>query len=366
MRLLKIVLAFTLISLMGGCFFPGLMAAQQPVLVTVPPDATATPTPFLPLGMMTPTNTPFLPSSPSATPGPQSTSSASPSPIPPEITQTPVWGDYPGPTSWSPVEIPPPVDPLPLPAGQVNILLLGSDQRPYEGGFRTDTILLASLNPQNDTANLISFPRDLYVYIPGWKMQRINTAFAFGDFATMALTMKYNFGIRVDHYVLVNFAAFIQTVDSLGGIDVQVARTLTDHRDGYGNYTVYAGLVHMDGETALWYVRARYTTSDFDRARRQQEVLQALFKRFISLDAISRAPELFNIYRQNVTTDLTLGDITPLIPLADHLRDLSGVGRYVIGPEYVISWVVPYSGAMVLLPKREMISPLLRQALLGD
>ncbi|NIR66240.1 MAG: LytR family transcriptional regulator, partial [candidate division Zixibacteria bacterium] len=73
------------------------------------------------------------------------------------------------------------------------------------------------------------------------------------------------------------------TIDSLGGIDVEAQYTLTDHRDGYGTFTVYAGTTHMDGDTALWYVRSRKTSSDFDRARRQQEVLKAIFLRLLSL-----------------------------------------------------------------------------------
>ncbi|MEW6716698.1 MAG: LCP family protein [Chloroflexota bacterium] len=340
------------------------MIAPHTILVTIPANATTTPTPFYPAAPLTPTSTPFQPLAPTATPLPTNTPTTIPNQPQPDLTSSPpTWGNYPGPSAWSYLPIPPPTDPLIQPAGRVNILLLGSDQRPYEGGFRTDTILLVSLDPENGKATLISFPRDLYVYIPGWTMRRINEAFAFGGFNTTILTFRYSFGIDINHYILVNFTAFTQVINSLGGIDVQVAQTLTDHRDGYGNYTVRAGLVHMDGATALWYVRARYTTSDFDRARRQQEVLQAIFKRFLSLGVVTKAPELFDIYRKNVTTDLTLSDITPLLPLAEQLSDLKGVKRYTIGPSQVSSWVHPITGAQVLLPNRDAIRAILREAL---
>jgi len=240
--------------------------------------------------------------------------------------------------------------------------LLGSDQRPNDYGFRTDTILIAVLDRKNNEIRLISIPRDLYVYIPGRDMNRVNVAYPFGGFETLKLTLMYNLGIPVDHFVLINLTAFQQLVDSLGGIDVQVAVSLTDHRDHYGQYTVPAGLVHMDGETALWYVRARYTTSDFDRARRQQEVMMAIARRLLSLNALSRLNELYNLYRNYVVTDLTLDDVVRISSLADAL--LQGrIRRYVVQPPYVRNWVVPSNGAQVLLPVPSQLLPFLQTAI---
>ncbi len=324
------------------------VAAHGP-LVTVPPDATATATPFRPQAL----TATLLPT-------------ALPTPTP-EVTLSPgsgkAWGDYPGPIVWPAVEISPPAGLLPQPEGQINIVLLGSDQRPYEGGFRTDTIILLTIDPARQSVHLTSFPRDLYVYIPGWTVQRINTAMAWGGFDALAQTFEYNFGVRPDHYVRINLFTFQNVVDSLGGIDVQVAVPLSDHRDGYGMYSVPAGVVHMDGETALWYVRSRYTTSDFDRTRRQQEVLEAVFYRLLSLNAIQRAPELFAMYQQNVFTDLTLADIQPLLPLAKAVGQSGNIQSYYIGPQQVIPYTVPTSGAQVLLPVREAVLAVMRQAL---
>jgi LCP family protein required for cell wall assembly len=350
-RVLVLVIAFSLFA----CSLPGMLGLSpdssglivgKSLLFQVPPNATPTATPFQPLPP-TPTYLPTV--YPTKTPGGS------------DLFER-TWADYPGPTSPSDIPIPPPVGLLPQPDGQVNIMLLGSDQRPNDGGFRTDTILLLTLNPEAGTASLTSFPRDLYVYIPGWTMQRINTAFPHGGFDTLALTMEYNFGVRPDYYVMINFWSFQQAIDSLGGITVDVAVSLTDWRSGYGYYTVPAGQVHMDGETALWYVRSRYSTSDFERTQRQQEVIQAIFQRLLNLDVIQRASELYEIYRQNVITDLTLQVITPLLPLAVILSDTSRISQYFISRQEV----TPYrtsSGAQVLIPIPEAVVAVMRQAL---
>ena len=254
-----------------------------------------------------------------------------------------------------------PVSTIP-PGTRLNLLLLGSDQRPYEGGFRTDTIILVSLDPSAGTVSLVSFPRDLYITIPGWTEQRINTAMGYGGFPLLATTLEYNFGVRPSHYVMVNFFAFQQTIDSLGGIDVYAAQTLSDHRDKFGYYTIPAGWNHMDGETALWYSRSRYSTSDFDRTRRQQELIMALFERILSLNGIENAPELYDLYVKNVTTNLTWQDIAPLLPLAAKLSDTNRIQHYYIGPAQVTPWRTP-AGAQVLLPNYNAIKNLLWQAL---
>lgn len=336
---------------------PGI-SAKTPVIVMAAANGSPTPTPFQPIP---PTPT-YLPTDfPTPTPAPTDTPSAPP---PPEIVegQEKTWADYPGPVVWPDIAIPNPVGVLSQPAGQVNILIMGSDQRPDEGGFRTDAMILATLNPDLGTVNLTSFPRDYYAYIPGWTVQRLNTAQFYGGFPVTQMTYEYNFGVRPDHYVLIGMGAFKEVVDNLDGIDVQVGQPLTDWRDHYGYYTVAAGNVHMDGETALWYARSRYSTNDIVRNRRQQEVLEGIFKKLLSLDAVNRAPELYQAYIQNVTTDLTLEDITQLLPLATKLGDGSNIHRYAIGSGQVYDWI-NYSGAQVLMPIREAVIEVMRQAL---
>jgi polyisoprenyl-teichoic acid--peptidoglycan teichoic acid transferase len=308
----------------------------QTRLIYAPYDATPTATPFQPLqptAMFEPTRIP------TNTPEP---TFAEPEPVPTE----PVYvGNY-----------------FQRPADQVNILLLGSDQRIGDPSFRTDTLILASINPSLGSVSLISFPRDLYIYIPGWTSNRINTVFNLGGFPLLQQTFEYNFAIRPDYYVMVNFDGFVRTIDSFGGIDVDVAVELTDHRDKRGKYTVEPGVQHMNGETALWYVRSRYTTSDFDRARRQQEVTNALFFTLLSLDGIKRAPEIYDIFKDTVRTDLELADITPLLPVALKIGDENAIQNYYIGPQQVSRYIVPGSGADVLLPIQYAVMDVIYQA----
>ena len=343
------------------------------LLITPNAENTATPTPFLPEGMdAMPSSHPtaiFLANA-TATPQPSETTSPSNTEIAGEvITATPnfygnVWEDFPEP-SYYPISttIPYPVGMLPQPEGQVNILLLGSDIRPGSTDFRTDTIILLTIDQNAGKVNLTSFPRDLYVYIPGWTMQRINTAMAHGGYHTLGMTMAYNFGVYPDHYVMVDFSNFVSIINSLGGIDVEVAENFSDQRTGFGWYQVPKGTVHMDGDTALWYIRSRYTSSDIDRLRRAQEVIQAIGYRLLSFDVFKHAPELYGIYKDSVSTDIGLGDVRALLPVAKTLAETQEIHRYAIGYGPVYDWTEPYSGAMLLLPNRAELMPIMREAL---
>jgi LCP family protein required for cell wall assembly len=345
-RILLLLLASFAWLILAGCELQSLIASPLPqaglggvgevraFLVTVPPNATATATPFLPVQ-----------STPIVAPTRQPTLQASAQIPTPTATELPLQGNY-----------------YRRPADQVNILLLGSDQRPGDPSFRTDTIILLTLNPGLGTATMTSFPRDLYLPIPGYTSNRINTVFGLGRFSLLQQTFEYNFGLRPDYYVMINLNGFTRTIDSLGGIDVEVGQTLTDHRDKIGRYTVQAGTVHMDGETALWYVRSRYTSSDFDRTRRQQEVVEAIFNRLMSLDAVRRAPELFSIYRDNVETNLSLDDLTPLLPLALKVHSTEQIQRFFIGTQHVSRYFVPTTGADVLLPIQSLVMDVIYQA----
>jgi LCP family protein required for cell wall assembly len=350
-----ILLALISIALILGGFSLALNEGFKPalppqlinyVLVTGVPNATVTPTPFQPV---TSAQTPTLAENSQASN---------------ETSTGFIWGSYPAPEIYpASIQIPPPVGLIKQPDGQVNILLLGSDQRPNEGGFRTDTIILATLNPSLGTINLTSFPRDLYVYIPGWTMQRINTAMGHGGNDTLSLTMEYNFGVRPDHNIMVSFSGFVNIIDSLGGLDVEVAQSLSDERQGYGIYYVPAGTVHMDGGTALWYVRSRGTSNDIDRLRRAQEVMQAFGYRLLSFNALLHASDFYSQYSQNVITDLTLGDLTGFLPVVTKMSKPENIKRFIIGYGQVTDWIEPYSGAMVLLPNREAILQIMYQAL---
>ena len=303
-------------------------------VLVAPPGSSPTPTPFQPMPP-TPTYLPTL-RAPEATATP-----LPPTPVP-EIKfisdQGRNWEDYPGPSVWPDIDIPAPMGVLSHPEGQVNILLLGSDQRQNDGGFRTDTIQLLTVNTQEYTVKLTAFPRDLYVYIPGYTVQRINTAMGWGGFDALAETMEYNFGVKPDYYVLINFWSFVDVIDSIEGIRVNIGRDLCDQRDAFGWYCVSQGEMWMSGESALWYVRSRYSTSDLDRGRRQQEVLDAVFDKMMSLDSLQRAPELYDIYKQSVTTNLDFDTIASLFPIAYKMGETHGIEGRSIGVGQVYNW----------------------------
>ncbi len=255
---------------------------------------------------------------------------------------------------------------LQKPEGQVNILLLGSDARPGGGGFRTDSITWVSLNPKDGFVSAVSFPRDLFVDIPGMASNRINVAFPRGGFDLLADTLELNFGVRPDYYILIDFNGFTSLIENLGGINVQASKNLSDTCARWINPSGYCsvgpGLVHMNGDVALWYVRSRYSTNDIDRARRAQEVVEAIFERLMRLDTILKVPELFTIYRNYVQTDLNLSDIMPLVPLASEIYENGDIRNNVLDFDYFYSWITP-QGAQVLVPDKLLIRELMIEVL---
>lgn len=255
---------------------------------------------------------------------------------------------------------------LSRPSGQINILLLGSDWR-GNSGYRTDVILVLSVNPESGRVTLTSFPRDLYVEIPGVGYERINAAQAYGGFELTKATFENNFDVTLDYYMMTNFAGFKNIINILGGINVYAAASLYDTCDlpqAVNKYCfVPVGNMTMDGATALWYVRSRYSTNDFDRTRRAQEVLLALFQKLMSLNALNRSSELYNMFISSVDTNLPLDVVVKLLPLSSQiLSNPSSVERYAIGAAETYDYIVPGSGAMVLIPDKNLVANIVQQA----
>lgn len=222
-----------------------------------------------------------------------------------------------------------------IPQGPVNILLLGIDQRGDEAGpWRTDTMILLSIDPEQKTASLLSIPRDLWVTIPGYGENRINVAHYTGDkedypgggVALAKKTVWHALGVPVDYYVRVNFTGFEKLADALGGLTIDVAEAIHDEEYPDGNYgtmvvDIPAGVQNMDGETALQYARSRHGTSDYDRMARQQQVLMAARDKAVSLDfPLSRIPELIEALGTSVKTDLSLSQILWLAELGPQVE----------------------------------------------
>lgn len=276
-----------------------------------------------------------------------------------------------------------PVNTVPLLDRPMTVLIMGVDKRKGEQGpWRTDTMILAYVDPAARRAALVSIPRDLYVLIPdygrGEHFERINTANVYGDLfdypgggpALAKRTIYRNFGVQVDRYVIVDFDGFRRLIDLIGGIEVNVPHPITDYQyptEDYGYTTVHfdAGWQHMDGERALQYARTRKSTSDFDRARRQQQVIMAVRDKVLSLNILpSLTPknvlEIINTLGNSVQTDLTLDEILALARLAQEI-DESNISRVVIDANYVIPRVI--NGMDVLVPRQAVIRQLLIETL---
>lgn len=196
-------------------------------------------------------------------------------------------------------------------------------------------MLIASLNPQTKTLAMLSVPRDLWIEYPTVGAGRINELYTRakstlgvdGALRALAAKMTEITGQPIDHYMAVDFRVFIDTVDLVGGLEIDVPedlidRTYPDNNWGYITFRINAGLQTLDGSTALKYARSRHSTSDFDRSRRQQLVINAFRNKLLSSETLfstSRLSEIFEIVTSRVTTDLS---IRQLLSLANTARDI--------------------------------------------
>ncbi|PJE58212.1 MAG: hypothetical protein COU81_01935 [Candidatus Portnoybacteria bacterium CG10_big_fil_rev_8_21_14_0_10_36_7] len=218
---------------------------------------------------------------------------------------------------------------------RLNILILGiRGQADPNGGLLSDVNLIVSIEKNTGRTALISIPRDLYVDIPTYdKKERINFAYAEGfskqGVAGGILYAKSVFedisGIYIDDVIVVNFDAFKDIVDIMGGIDVDLAKPFKEETQFAGEQIIDLpeGINHLDGETALYYVRSRYSTSDFDRMHRQQDVLSSIIKKSMSLGFITnpkKISDLLDSIGDNVHTTMNGNEITSLIAITPSIN----------------------------------------------
>ena len=346
--------------------------ASQMSPPVLPTDLPSAPVPS-PTHAPVPTGSPTVPPAPSPTSTPGATPTFTPTPTPFSLAD-PVLVEV-TPTLSDTTPIPTAVPVAEMVPGTINIVVLGSDHRPDWSDWHTDVVQIVSIQPLLPAVTVLSIPRDLYVYIPDFWMSRVNFADMYGELygyegggpALLQQTLLYNLGIPVDHYVRTDFDGLIGIVDALGGVDVPVHCRLEDYwpyPDENGEYPIKIlepGLHHMDGETALWYARSRMTSSVFARERRQQQVLQAIWRQSRSLDLLPRIPQLWDQFRSMVVTDLEFGDVVTLAEVAFRL-DEQNVRFYNIGFQQVIPWTTPKGGS-VFLPNWEEIGPVVGEAL---
>ncbi len=335
----------------------------------------------------TPTASSSPTSTPSATPSLTVTSSPAPSPWPTLGSSqpvTPTATGEPGPGSVvisatatitptpTPTLTPTPMfSPTPMPTATfsgnvVHILALGLDSTHNLNAQNTDVIIVAAVNKDTKQVSLLSIPRDLWVYIPTHGWDRINTAhktghrynYPGGGPALLSETIRINLGITIDHWVRIDFRGFARVVDQLGGVDMVVAcpvnlRYMPPEQEGEEEMYLEPGVYHMDGDMALRYVRSRRGGTDFDRSRRQHQFLKAVWQQTKNPELLLKIPSLWSALKGSYETDLNLGDVLSLAPLALDLQPQRIRSRY-ISQAHTIDWET-HLGAQVLLPIPEKI-----------
>lgn len=370
----RLLFLFLMVAVVGTIFLlawrdreASVQATQTAVQVAAAdtPTAIVIPT-FTPIPTVTETVTPGPSPTPSQTPKPTLVPTATPTAAPLLRPTLPAFEPYPGltitdtTTLTGTLPIPTQVPTFDVPDGVVNILLMGKDATEAN---HTDTLIIVSINKETQTAAMVSLPRDLFVYVPGKVMSRINTALTLGGPELLVDTILYNLGIPIDYWAQVDFNGFVQIVDSLGGIDLAVTCGFTDFRlispeldpeeeENWELYTLEPGIHHMDGDLALWYVRSRNsaTGDDYGRGRRQQQLLRALFNKGIDLDLVPQVPALYQTYKDTVDTNMDIGAMLQLAAIAPQVRQ-NGIQNLYLKDD--VTSFVTSSGANVLLPKWE-------------
>jgi LCP family protein required for cell wall assembly len=254
-----------------------------------------------------------------------------------------------------------------LTGGRINVLVMGLDRRPNQGSSaaRTDTMFVLTIDPSSRTARGLAMPRDLWVEIPGYYYDRINTAYVLGETqrhpgggpALARETVEKLLGIKIHHYVAIDFEGFKQIIDLLGGIEIEVDTPVYDptysDTELPGDYypcIFDVGTHHMNGKDALCYARTRRNSSDFERIQRQQRVIFAVIDKASQLRVLSDPSNVVNLwkrYKSTVQTDISDFQIPGYARLA------SGMGSdrlaFLTLAAAVTPWTTP-AGASVLLP----------------
>lgn len=254
----------------------------------------------------------------------------------------------------------------------INVLLLGTDARPDEGDVpRTDTMILLTLDPQNQTAGMLSLPRDLWLPMPGLGYSsKINTAYQLGESVgypgggrqLAKDTVSSFIGQPVQYYVRVNFQGYVELIDLIDGVDLVVPEEIHDEEYptedyGYQTFHLDAGVQHLDGETALKYVRTRNLDDDYSRARRQQQVLRAVADKVLRANMlpalIPKLPRLLYTMRSSIETDIPMA---LQLEFANYVRDASlrEVRQLVLDSRYGEETYAE-NGAWILLPDRALV-----------
>lgn len=217
----------------------------------------------------------------------------------------------------------------------VNVLLVGQDRRNGEGRMHSDAMILCTINKKTKTLTMTSFMRDMWVYIPEHYNERINVPYMVGGFPLLNDTLEYNFGVKADYNFEIDFAGFMEAIDMVGGIDIELTQKEANYLNRRGNWDVESnqgwqlveGVNHLSGSQALAYSRIRDIGDDFERTSRQRIVLNTLIEKAKTLNA-KQLYDLVKGVTPMLTTDMKDSEIMALaIEMMPMLTDLEIVSQ---------------------------------------
>ena len=230
-------------------------------------------------------------------------------------------------------------------SGKKNIVVMGCDIRKDDVG-RSDTLFVVMLDKDKDKAALLSIPRDTRVKIKDRGWDKINAAFAYGGHTLTEETVQDFLGIRLHNYVVVDFQGFKDLVDVIGGVDINVEKRMY-YYDPYADFEINLrpGMQHMDGKTAMQYVRYRDEEGDIGRIRRQQKFIMALYKQIASKNIIAKIPGVSKQIMSMIKTDLSLKEMVELGKVMHDMLEKDGLKMAMVPgePEYIngVSYWIP-------------------------
>ncbi len=240
----------------------------------------------------------------------------------------------------------------------------------------TDSMMVMSYDPHAHTASILSVPRDLWVDVPGFGQDRINTAYAYGGTSLAELTVEKALDIPIEYYAIVNYGAFVNLVNKLGGVNVVVPPGMTGkgiYDPTYPNtaenantlFVLPAGPQHLDGTTALKFIRERHSfaTSDLQRQADQQQVLMSLKQQILEPRNWAKLPSIIGMLAHSVTTNVPYADIPPLANAVLQLPK-SNINTTVFEYPTITNWTTP-GGAEVLLPNSAAVQQIVQQDFQG-
>ncbi|MCC8098958.1 MAG: LCP family protein [Clostridiales bacterium] len=222
--------------------------------------------------------------------------------------------------------------------GVCNILLIGVDSRSEDDSGRSDSMILLSINTNTEQITLVSLLRDTYVQIPDYQNNRINASYRYGGTELLDATIELNYGIQIDYNVQIDFNGFVDVIDTLGGVDIELTEAEVNYLSGgeNGEYEAYlrggvstdlvVGMNHLDGETALDYARIRKIDSDFSRTARQRKLITAVFEEMKG-ESILSLLQVYDAIADNLATDMTTTQIISIAASAYMIAD-AGLNSY--------------------------------------